>query len=324
MSKSAQKVVNLANSWLGKKESDNSHRSIINIYNSHNKLPRGVTMSYDWAWCACMWSAIAIKLGYTDIMPIEISCGYLINQAMKMGCWEEKDFYVAKPGDAILYDWDDDGSGDNKGWPEHVGVIVETNESAGYFVVVEGNYDNSVKKRTISINGRYIRGFITPEYDDDKVDKPKLTGGKSTNTIAREVISGTWDSGNERKKKLTKAGYDYNTIQSEVTKIINGSATKPKNPIQNQQQPASKKVIATTSARTFASGLSGTYTTTANVHCRNDAGTNKKSLCIIPKGTKVNCYGYCTYINGARWLYIQFIMDRVSYTGFTHYSYLKR
>ena len=117
----------------------------------------------DRSWCACTWSALAIKLGYTDIMPIEISCYYLIERAKAMGIWIEQDNRVPKIGEAVLYDWSDGtdyATTDNTGTPDHVGVIVEVHESAGYFVVVEGNYSNAVKKRTLSINGRYIRGFI--------------------------------------------------------------------------------------------------------------------------------------------------------------------
>ena len=77
---SRQKVVDTANSWIGKKESDGSYKTIIDTYNSLGaaNLPRKTKMEYSWAWCACTWSAIAIKLGYTAIMPIEISCYYLI------------------------------------------------------------------------------------------------------------------------------------------------------------------------------------------------------------------------------------------------------
>ena len=168
---SRQKVVDLANSWVGKKESNGSYKMIIDIYNSlgTSKLPRKIKMEYGWAWCACTWSAIAIKLGYTAIMPIEISCYYLIEAAKKMGCWQEKDSFTPKPGDGVLYDWDDGAnyaSTDNKNTPDHVGVVVSVDKKAGTFVVVEGNKSNAVGKRTMKINGRYIRGFITPAYDD--------------------------------------------------------------------------------------------------------------------------------------------------------------
>lgn len=87
-------------SWEGMNEADGSYKKIVDIYNSYTgSFPRGVKMQYGWAWCACTWSATAIKLGYTDIMPIEIGCEELINRAKKMGCWVEADDYVANIGD---------------------------------------------------------------------------------------------------------------------------------------------------------------------------------------------------------------------------------
>ena len=97
MAKSRQAVVNLVESWDGKKESNGSHKSIIDLYNDFfekicsGKFPRGIRMRYDWAWCACTWSALAAALRYESIMPMEISCYYLIEAAKKMGCWQEND-----------------------------------------------------------------------------------------------------------------------------------------------------------------------------------------------------------------------------------------
>lgn len=324
MSKSRQAVVDLALSWVGKNESDGSYKYIIDLYNSFTGgFPRGTKMQYGWAWCACTWSALAIKLGYTDIMPIEISCGYLIEAAKQMGCWQENDGYVAQPGDAILYDWGDSGSGDNTAWPDHIGVVVETHVDAGYFVVVEGNYNNAVKKRTLSINGRYIRGFVTPKYDDNTVSAPAQSSGKDIKTVAREVIAGTWGNGDARKKALVDAGYNYSEVQSMVNQILNGSAATPSAPTV-VAKPVTKKVTATCYAKNFNDGVAGAYKTTANLYMRNDAGTNKKALCLIPKGTEVQCYGYYSMANGVKWLYIQVTLDGVQYTGFSSSSYLKR
>ena len=323
--RSRQKVVDLVKSWEGKKESNGTHKSIIDIYNGYKgKLPRGIKMKYDWSWCACTWSALAIKLGYTAIMPIEISCGYLIDAAKKLGVWKENDDYIAQPGDAVLYDWDDSGKGDNTGWPDHVGTIIETHKSAGYFVVMEGNYSDSVKKRTLSINGKYIRGFITPKYDNNTVSAPKKAAGKGVKTIAREVIAGTWGTGDERKKALEKAGYNYDAVQKMVNQILNGNAVVTDNKVQNENQKVSKKVTATCTAKKFDKSLAGTYKTTADLYCRNDAGTNKKALCLIPKGTKVQCFGYYNVSGNSKWLYIQFTIDGVQYTGFSSCNYLKR
>ena len=43
---------------------------------------------------------------------------------------------------------------------------------------------------------------------------------KTINQLALEVIDGKWGSGNERKKELVKAGYDYDAVQSRVNEIV--------------------------------------------------------------------------------------------------------
>lgn len=318
--RSRDEVIKLGNSWIGKKESDGSYKIIIDIYNSFNgPLPRGIRMKYEWSWCACTWSALAIALGYTDIMPIEISCGELIKQAKNMGIWKENDGYIPSPADAILYDWDDKGSGDNTGWPDHVGIIEYVNKDSGYMTVIEGNYSNAVKKRTISINGRYIRGFIAPKYDNNIVDIPD-GHGKDVKTLAYEVIAGIWGSGENRKKALESYGYDYSKVQAKVNEILNMPKEKPI----ATESGSNKKISTTCRAKKYSSIISGTYITTADLYCRNDAGTNKKALCCIPKGTKVKNYGYYTNFNGVKWLLIQFTLNGIQYTGFSSSKYLKK
>lgn len=320
MAYSRQKVVNLIESWIGLKESDGSFKKIIDIYNSQDKFPRGTKMSYDWEWCACTWSALAVKLGYQKIMPIEISCYYIIEIAKKMGIWQEKDSYVPKPGDAILYDWEDTGSGDNRGGADHIGVVTYVNRTSGYMTIVEGNYGEAVKKRTISLNGRYIRGFITPKYDDNTTSTGEQKSGKSITTIAREVIAGMWGNGTDRTKALKAKGYNPAEVQKKVNEILNGDAIKK--PITNTSKK--KKISATCTADNYSSHVAGTYKTTDDLYLRNDAGTNKKALTLIPKGTKVKCYGYYSIHNGAKWYYIQCTVDSIEYTGFSHSAYLKR
>lgn len=223
--KTRSAVVNLAQSWVGKKESDGSFKEIIDIYNTlpTSKLPRGTKMLYSWAWCACTWSALAVKLGYTDIMPIEISCYYIIERAKKMGIWVESDSYVPKPADAILYDWDDNGVGDNKGNPDHIGVVEKV--VGNTITVIEGNYSNAVKRRTLQVNGKYIRGYITPKYDAETSTNTSTNSNTSTkksiDVIAKEVINGKWGNGDARKTALTKAGYDYSEVQKKVNELLN-------------------------------------------------------------------------------------------------------
>ena len=43
---------------------------------------------------------------------------------------------------------------------------------------------------------------------------------KTVDQIANEVINGLWGNGQERKERLTKAGYDYTSIQKRVNELI--------------------------------------------------------------------------------------------------------
>lgn len=64
------------------------------------------------------------------------------------------------------------------------------------------------------------------------------------------------------------------------------------------------------------------FTTTSDLHLREGAGVNNPSILIIPKGTKVMCYGYYNKNGDTKWLLIQFTLNGVKYTGFSSGSYL--
>ena len=53
------------------------------------------------------------------------------------------------------------------------------------------------------------------------------TPSKTVDELAQEVIAGKWGNGDERKEKLTQAGYDYNVVQSKVNEILSQSQPKP-------------------------------------------------------------------------------------------------
>ena len=151
--------------WVGLKESDNSHRKIIDIYNTIRPLPRSYKLTYWDAWCAGTVSAAAKACNALDIIPAECSCPYMTSHAQKMGIWVEDDSYVPAPGDIIMYDFQDSGSGDNRGGIDHVGVVEKV--TGNDMVIIEGNYSDSVKRRDLNVNGRYIRGYIVPKFDAD-------------------------------------------------------------------------------------------------------------------------------------------------------------
>ncbi len=51
-------------------------------------------------------------------------------------------------------------------------------------------------------------------------DAADIGGGKTGEELAREVIAGKWGAGDERKQRLTAAGYDYAAVQAQVNKMI--------------------------------------------------------------------------------------------------------
>ena len=174
MGKYASKMVELAQSWVGIKEGSTGHKEILAIYNSQKPLPRGYKMQMKDYWCAAFTTALAVKLGYTDIVPCECSCSRLIAIAKDMGIWIEDESITPKPGMLCLYDWDDkSGTADDKGDPEHIGIVESV--GGGKFIVIEGNADTNkdgkdgVERRPMDVNGKYLRGFIAPKYDAESI-----------------------------------------------------------------------------------------------------------------------------------------------------------
>lgn len=224
-----QKPVNYLKQYVGISEGSKQHKDILAVFNN-SKLCTRYTMTTKDAWCATGASAAMIATGLVDIFPcVECSCGNMITLAKAAGIWVESDGYVPKKGDYVLYDWDDNGNGDCTGWPDHIGLVDYVKGST--IVVVEANINNTVGYRNLAVNGRFIRGFITPDY----AKKATSSGGadtkpstpKSVTELAYEVLAGMWGNGEFRKNNLSSAGYDYNAVQAEVNRILSGESSQP-------------------------------------------------------------------------------------------------
>lgn len=232
-----KKYVDYAITYLGCKESDGSHKKIIDLYNSHKPLAQGYKMKYTDAWCACYVSAMAIGSGLENIIPLEVSCGRYITLAKQKGIWVEDDSYTPKMGDLILYDWDDTGSGDAASGADHIGIVVSV---VGKTIkVIEGNNGDAVAYRNIQVNGRYIRGFVTPKYaskatsggsqppatstTEHKVgDKVQFAGGK--HYVSASAASGTTVKAGPAKITAISAGakHPYHIIHTDSTSTVYG------------------------------------------------------------------------------------------------------
>lgn len=210
MSTTRSKIVDKAALYIGSTEGSKTHRDIIDTYNTFSPLPRGYKVKYTDSWCAAFVSAMAILTNNTDVIPVECSCGLMLQGFKKLGEWVENDDYRPAPGDVIFYDWTDSGHGDNAGWPNHTGIVQSADKKT--MKIIEGNYCNMVKVRTLYSGNRYIRGYGVPRYADDS----------SLDAVVNDVINGRYGNGAERKKRLAAAGYDYATVQAAVNKRLKG------------------------------------------------------------------------------------------------------
>ena len=233
-----QKPVDYLAQYVGIKEGSAEHKAILAVLNNSGLCTR-YKMTVNDPWCATASSAAFIASGLADIFPcVECSCGNMIELAKKAGIWVENDAYVPKTGDAILYDWGDSGKGDCTGWPDHVGLVASV--SGNTIRVIEGNMSNTVGYRNLAVNGRYIRGFITPKFSTKATSSGNgsagTSGKKSVSEIAKEVIAGKWGNGDARKSAIKAAGYDYDAVQAEVNKQLKGSpkATKSVTEVANE------------------------------------------------------------------------------------------
>lgn len=342
-----QKVVSTAVQYLGLKESDGSHRQIIDTYNAHKPLARGYAVKYTDAWCATFVSMVGIVCGLTDIIFTECSCGAMIQRYQIAGRWQENDAYKPSPGDIIMYYWKDSGSGDCVGYPDHVGIVVSV--SGNTIKVIEGNKSDSVAYRTISANGRYIRGYCLPNYAGKALGGADNTSGGSTGSTTNLNKTAKWngivtaDSLNVRTWAGTENTFcSFSPLKNGHEVSICDSVTASDGSIWYYIKCGgkygfvhsgyiSKVCVANPSganktayAESKSSSLAGTYKVTApsGLNLRFEPGklTGDNVVAAIPYGRKVTCYGYYTSISGVKWLYVAY-EDK---TGYVSSAYLQK
>lgn len=292
----AQDVLDLAASQVGKNEADGSHRSIIDTYNSHTPLAQNYRLGYTDSWCDAFISSLYIMLNATYLIG-GTECGVErhVEIFKKAKIWEEDGTVIPEPADIIVFDWDK-SSQPNDGFADHIGLVESVTD--GIIHTIEGNASGAVRRRTYRVGDGNIRGYARPRYKDAQEAPEKapetpgedakpqveeypllvfgsqgepvrrlqrlindnggslevdglygyetraavyryqrqngltpdgavgpqtwgaLMGQKSLYDIADEVIKGLWGNGEDRRKRLSEAGYDYDTVQGIVNKIL--------------------------------------------------------------------------------------------------------
>ena len=129
-----------------------------------------------------------------------------------------------------------EGKGDLAG---HVAIVEKVYDN-NHVYTSESGYGSSAfwNQHRYNNNGRWgcgsnysFKGFIyNPAVKDEPTPAPKPS--KSVDDLAREVIRGDWGNGQERKDRLTAAGYNYSTVQARVNEMLSGNKPAPK-PVDN-------------------------------------------------------------------------------------------
>jgi len=91
-----------------------------------------------------------------------------------------------------------------------------TNKYEGEYDMWQNSSDGHISGITGRVDTNYMYRDLITEIGNIKETEHK----KSVDEIAREVIDGKWSSGEERKRRLEKAGYNYRQVQDEVNRLL--------------------------------------------------------------------------------------------------------
>lgn len=192
-----------AKQYIGIKEGSKQHKALVDYYNSNIKpLPRSYRVKYTDSWCAVFVSVILDKCKAISA-PYECSCAKMLQLA------KQKKQITATPDidHIIFYDWGNDGS------VNHVGIISGIGHT--HYYVIEGNYSNSVKVRTIRKDSKEIEGFC---YPNRQIRDSAVTDDSDLITaLALDVIRGKYGTGQTRKTLL---GDKYQQVQAKVNELL--------------------------------------------------------------------------------------------------------
>ena len=187
-------------------------------------------------WCAYSVSAIMKECGFIGKYQGGIY-GYASDAARedsgKLGTWFRKGEKTPQPGDYIMFRYASFTNPIDKYSASHVGIVEEVNGNA--LTTLEGNVDgygndwagtSSFKRKTRMLTNPDVYAFYRPKWVEPAPAPKPAAKKKSVTEIAKEVIAGKWGSGDERKKKLTAAGYNYSAVQEKVNELMSGSTKK--------------------------------------------------------------------------------------------------
>ena len=350
MGRTAQDTLNVMRAWLGFSEANGKFKQIIDLYNSVKPLPRGYAVQYHDEWCDTTVSAAGIMAGTSDLIGRECGCEQHIKIFIGKGIWIEDGTITPKPGDIILYNWDQSYQ-PNNGYSDHIGFVESV--SNGQITCIEGNKGEAVARRVLSVGNGNIRGFARPKYSGEgtapvnPVTPPSSGGSLNKNVAWYGVVNTgtlnvrTW-AGTENPNLKS-----YPTI-SQGTKVgvcetvqdkdgdpwyyvqIKGNQGEKYGFVaaayitkQSSSKPNADTTVSDDGVITKTPQWVGKVTADA-LNVRTWAGTNNPIIKSWPRLGYGNLVDVCDVVNatdGSRWYYVR--IDGRIY-GFVHSAYIAR
>lgn len=115
-------------------------------------------------------------------------------------------------------------------------VSSGANASGDYIMAKETVWNIDEENRVILLNrsnqeisnqkveGKAVAGeTIKPDDNEEPKEQPTEEGKLSVEEVAKQVIKGQFGNGAARRANLKAAGYDYDTVQAQVNKILLGN-----------------------------------------------------------------------------------------------------
>lgn len=94
------------------------------------------------------------------------------------------------------------------------GYVIWCAKYANQQPIIDADFDIWQYTSSGSVDGINGRVDMNRMYNDVRDVKAEVK--KTIDELAKEVWQGKWGNGEERKKRLTEAGYDYNAVQKRV------------------------------------------------------------------------------------------------------------
>lgn len=312
---SASQVLTEARKYLGIRVGSSGHHNIVDTYNAHKPLALGYKVRYTDNWCDAFVSFVMIKLSATALTDTECGVERHTKLFAKLGIWIEDGTITPKPGDIIVYNWDDT-SQPNDGFADHIGFVESV--SGRTITTIEGNkgIPGTVARRQISVGNGVIRGYARPRYAGSSASATitttpaaKPTGKGGTYTFAATTNVRAAASTSAAVVAQYKAGQTVSyssTVQAEgyTWMVYTGASGKTRYVAQTNGTTVSKPAASSIGGRV---AQSGTWRARATVNVRAAASTSAEVVAQYKAGQTVKYDSYidaegirwCSYIGGS-------------------------